>query len=139
VFLIIDTNVLFSLAKKGKVRNLLKRLWDRGVIPITPEFVIEEIFKIKREFIKRAGFTELEFKNFIEELPSVVKFIPQLEYEKFLEEAKRISPHIKDTPLFALSLAFNKAPIWSREPRLKRQKIIKVLNDREIEEMLKKL
>jgi predicted nucleic acid-binding protein len=55
--------------------------------------------------------------------------VPKSNYEIFLDKALRISPHKKDAPLFALSLAFNKAPIWSREPRLKRQKIIRVLSD----------
>lgn len=41
---------------------------------------------------------------------------------------------LKDSPYFALALAFDKAPIWSREPRLKRQKVVKVLHDKEVEE-----
>jgi predicted nucleic acid-binding protein len=53
---------------------------------------------------------------------------------KFIEEAKRISPHLKDAPLFALSLAFDKVPIWSREPRLKRQKSVEVLWDEEVKD-----
>jgi predicted nucleic acid-binding protein len=53
---------------------------------------------------------------------------------KFIEEAKRISPHLKDAPLFALSLAFDKVPIWSRKPRLKRQKSVEVLWDEEVKD-----
>jgi predicted nucleic acid-binding protein len=55
----------------------------------------------------------------------------------FLAEAKRVAPHEKDTRHFALSLKFN-YPIWSREPKLKRQKVVEVLSDKEVEELLKK-
>lgn len=55
--------------------------------------------------------------------------MPKFLYEDFTEEAKRISPDAKDFPLFALSLAFDK---W-----LKRQKAVKVLDDKGVEELLK--
>ena len=66
-------------------------------------------------------------------LLKLVEIIPKEEYGEFIEEAKRISPLLKDAPLFALSLAFNNAPIWSREPRLKMQKVVEVLHDKEVE------
>jgi len=66
-------------------------------------------------------------------LLKLVEIIPKEEYGEFIEESKRISPHLKDAPLFALSLAFNNAPIWSREPRLKMQKVVEVLHDKEVE------
>jgi predicted nucleic acid-binding protein len=135
--LIVDTNVLFSLVGKGKVKKLLKQLWDKGIKPVTPEFAKEELLAIKKDLMKFARFSEIEFEEFVNDLEKFVKIIPMSEYEQFLNEAKKIAPHKKDVPLFALSLAFNKAPIWSREPRLRRQKFVKVLTDKEVEELLK--
>jgi predicted nucleic acid-binding protein len=139
MFLVIDTNVLFSLVVKGKVRKLFKELWDKGIKPITPEFARKELLEIKNDLMKFAKFNEKEFEQFINDLDKFVKIIPMRVYEQFLDEAKKISPHKKDVPLFALSLAFNKAPIWSREQRLKRQKVIKVLSNKEVEKLLKRL
>ena len=73
---------------------------------------------------------------FVEEAKKVFFVVPKFLYEDFIEEAKHISPDKKDAPLFALSLAFDKVPIWSREPRLKRQKVVKVLDDKDVEELL---
>lgn len=137
MFLIADTNILFSLAGKGKVLKLLKQLWNKGVRVITPEFSKEELLKVKKDLIKFTGFSEVEFKKFIEKLEKVVEIVPKSKYLEFLEEAKKISPHKKDIPFFALSLAFKKAPIWSRDAKLKRQKFIKVLSDKEVEDLLK--
>jgi predicted nucleic acid-binding protein len=138
MFLIIDTNVLFSLVVKGKVRKLFKQLWKERINPIIPEFSKEELLEIKSDLMKFARLNEKEFEQFINDLGKFVKVIPMSVYEQFLDEAKKISPHKKDAPLFALSLAFNKAPIWSRELRLRRQKFVKVLSDKEVEELLKK-
>jgi predicted nucleic acid-binding protein len=88
--------------------------------------------------MKFARLNEKEFEQFINDLDKFVKVIPMSIYEQFLDEANKISPHKKDAPLFALSLAFNKAPIWSRDLRLRRQKFVKVLSDKEVEESLKK-
>jgi predicted nucleic acid-binding protein len=96
---------------------------------------MEELKKLENELIKRSG--EKEFKASFELLENLLEVIPQSNYFKFLNEAKKIAPHKKDVPLFALSLAFNKAPIWSREQRLRRQKFVKVLTDKEVEELLK--
>jgi predicted nucleic acid-binding protein len=138
MFLIIDTNVLFSLVVKGKVRKLFKQLWKERINPIIPEFSKEELLEIKSDLMKFARLNEKEFEQFINDLGKFVKVIPMSVYEQFLDEAKKISPHKKDAPLFALSLAFNKAPIWSRDLRLRRQKFVKVLSDKEVEELLKK-
>jgi predicted nucleic acid-binding protein len=138
MFLVIDTNVLFSLVVKGKVRKLFKQLWEKGIKPITPEFAKEELLEIKKDLMKFAKFNEKEFEQFINDLDKFVKIISMRAYEQFLDEAKKISPHKKYVTLFALSLAFNKAPIWSRELRLRRQKFVKVLSDKEVEELIKK-
>jgi predicted nucleic acid-binding protein len=97
---------------------------------------MEELDKLKGEIIK-CGISESEYANSFELLRIIVETVPETEYSQFLEEAKKISPHKKDAPLFALSLALDKAPIWSRDLRLKRQKVVRVFSDREVKEFLK--
>ncbi len=136
MLLIIDTNVLFSFFHPGsKVKEYLKSLREKGVSLLVPQYMFDELLGITPEILKYSKLPVDNFSILLALLLKHVKIIPKKEYEKFMEEAKKISPHLKDAPLFALSLAFDKTPIWSREPRLKRQKIVKVLHDREVVEL----
>jgi predicted nucleic acid-binding protein len=108
-------------------------LYSKGVEFVISEFVLNELYNLKNK-AKKKGISDKEFNKLFEFLLSISIVANEKLYKPFLNEAVKISPHKKDAPLFALSLAFNKAPIWSREPRLKRQKLIKVVNDKEVEE-----
>ena len=137
MFLVVDTNVIFAFSKSPKVVELVERLREAKVKTITPQFCFNELVNLKGKVMRYAGFSEEEFGLFLREAKKVFFVVPQFLYEDFMQEAKSISPHKKDVPLFALSLAFGKAPIWSREPRLRRQKSIKVLSDEEVEELIR--
>jgi predicted nucleic acid-binding protein len=134
--LIIDTNVLFAFFSSKRVVEIFKKLYLSGVKLIVPQFVMEELENLREKIIKR-GITKEEYINSFQLLKLLIEVVPKSKYEIFLDEALKISPHKKDAPLFALSLAFNKAPIWSREPRLKRQKTIQVLSDIEVEALIR--
>ena len=135
--LIIDTNVLFAFFSSKRVVEIFKKLYLSGVKLIVPQFVMEELENLREKIIKR-GITKEEYINSFQLLKLLIEVVPKSKYEIFLDEALKISPHKKDAPLFALSLAFNKTPIWSREPRLKRQKIIQVLSDIEVGALIRR-
>jgi len=135
--LVVDTNVLFALPRSSRVRKLVDKLLERKVRLLIPQFVIDELVALKGDVMKYTGFDEEEFARFLEDVKVLFEVIPEKEYRLFLGEAKRVAPHEKDIPLFALSLKFN-CPVWSREPRLRRQKVVEVLSDKEVEELLKK-
>lgn len=135
--LVLDTNILFALPRSSVVRELVGRLLlERRARLLVPQFVIEELIALKGELMRYAGFDEEEFVRYLRDISILAEVVPVERYEPFSGDAKRISPHAKDVPLFALSLKFNKAPIWSREPRLKRQKFVEVLDDKGIEKLL---
>jgi len=134
--LVLNANVIFSALLRGRPLSLFIKLKDKGIELITPNFLVEEFLKRKKELANALGISETKLSEAFSELISkLVRVVPKEKYVKFLIEAKKVSPDKKDTPYFALSLAFNKAPIWPRGPRLKRQKIVKVLNDKEIEKL----
>jgi len=140
MFLVIDTNVLFAFFRKGsKVEKLMRDLRRRGLVLLSPQFMFSELEKIKPEISKYSGITVSELDKMFKLLKLVVKEVFEFEYEQFMDEAKKISPDAKDTTLFAVFLKFDKCHIWSREPRLKRQKAVKVLDDKGVEELLNKL
>lgn len=70
----------------------------------------------------------MTLRKYIETKPSAF-------FEEYKTQAEAISPDEKDAPFFALALKL-KADIWSNEPRLKRQKKIKVLNTRDLRRIL---
>ena len=137
--LVADTNVIFLFSKNPNLVVLVQKLRKSGIKLTTPQFCLDELHstKVKGDLMKYAGFSENEFERFIKEVKKILFVVPIFLYDDFMEEAKHISPDKKDVPLFALSLAFDKAPIWSREPRLKRQKTVKVLDDKGVEDLLR--
>lgn len=137
MFLILDTNILFSFFRKSKVFELVRKLRKKEFKLCTPNFMYSELLNLKDEILKTSKLSNNEFDILLTILKLVVKPISKEEYIEFLPEAKEISPHLKDAPLFALSLALEKSPIWSREPKLKRQKFVRVLSDEEIVELVK--
>ena len=134
--LVIDANVVFScIISRGKALDIVFELYDRGILLVSPKYISGEIKDNLSKISKYSGLSEEEVLAFISNLFSeFIRVTPESEYRRFLPEAMKISPHSKDSPYFALSLAFNKAPIWSREPRLKRQKVIRILSDSEVKE-----
>ena len=120
---------------EGKALEILFELYDKGIKLISPEYFVEEFERNIDKLSKQSKLSKEELLTFASILFSeFVEIVPKDRYERFLEEAKKISPDNKDVPYFALSLAFNKAPIWSRERRLKKQDVVKVLFDNEVKE-----
>jgi len=134
-FLVVDANVIFSCLLKGKALEILFKLYDKRIKLVSPEYFVEEFEKNIDKLSKQSKLSKEELLIFASILFSeFVKIVPKYKYERFREDAKKISPDNKDIPYFALSLAFNKAPIWSRERRLKKQNVVKVLFDNEVKE-----
>jgi predicted nucleic acid-binding protein len=140
MILILDANVIFSALLKGKPLSMSVELKNKGIELITPDFLVEEFFKKRKELSKILCISEEQILvAFTKMMSELVRVVHKEEYVTFLDEAKKISPDKKDVPYFALSLALDKAPIWSREPRLRRQKVVKVLDDKGVERLMKEL
>jgi len=137
MFLILDTNILFSFFWKSKVFRLVRKLRQIGYELTAPDFVFSELSALKEKILKASKLSESEYEVLLIFLKYIVKEVSEDEYKEYLSKAESISPHPKVVPLFELSLALDKTPIWSREPRLKRQRFIKVLNDEEVEQLTK--
>ncbi|MBC7129159.1 MAG: hypothetical protein H5T45_05460 [Thermoplasmatales archaeon] len=56
-----------------------------------------------------------------------IETVPKTDYEMWLDEARKIAPHFKDIPYFALALSLN-AAIWSDEKAFKRQIKVKIFS-----------
>ena len=103
MLLILDTNILFSFFNKSKVFRLTKELRHIGYKLVSPDFVFFEIKGLKKQIMKSSELSNSEFELLLLLIKRIVKFIPKSEYKLYISEAKKLSPHFKDFPLFALS------------------------------------
>jgi predicted nucleic acid-binding protein len=135
--LVVDASILFSFFKRDSARRrLIKELTNRGSKLVSPDFVMEELFLSRERVVESAGINELGFKFLFSLLEKRIETFPKSEYEEFLPEARRISPHGKDDPYFALALSLNSG-IWSDEQAFKKQSRVRVFSTGELFELLK--
>ncbi len=133
MLLILDANILFSaLIKNSKAAELI--LSDK-IDFITPEFVIAEFKKYKKDIIEKTHRSDEEFQKFFTILSSRIEIIPSEELKPFIDNAKETCPDNKDVPYFAAALKY-KCPILSQDSELKKQDEIKVYNIKELIELL---
>lgn len=134
--LIVDANILFSFFKTDSLRrDLIEKLPNLGYKLISPDFVMEELLKEKDKIMKFAKINEIGFLFLFSLIERKIETIPWKEYEKWMEKAKKIVPHKKDIPYFALALSLN-AAIWSDEKAFKKQNKVKIFSTEELKKSL---
>ena len=128
--LVLDANVLFSvLIKKGKTEELI---FETDIHLFAPEFIFEEFDKYKVMLLEKTQRTNEEFEELLNILKKKIKTIPNEETEKYISEARKISPDIKDSDYFALALKI-KCPIWSNDKALKdKQKAVQIYSTEDL-------
>lgn len=132
--LVIDTNILVSFFRPNPVSELISKSSLLGISLVSSEYNIEELKKNKLEVLKYSGLNSKGFGDKLSELLKIIKTYPDKSAKELEKEAKSISPHDKDIPIFALALKLNCA-IWSNEPSFKKQLIVKVLSTRDMIEL----
>ena len=132
--LVIDANVLFSvLIKRGKTEEII---FETDLHLFAPEFIFEEFDKYKERIFGKTERTDEEFNDLMNVLKKKIKIIPNEETEKYISEAKKISPDEKDSDYFALALKL-KCAIWSQDRKLKeKQNKINVYSTEDLVRMI---
>ena len=132
---VIDANVLFrALISSGEI---VKMLFNSELKIFAPEVLGNEFLNNKNEILSKSKLSEIEFDALASLLLEKIIFVPLDEYKEFLPKAKSLlGKHTKDFPYLALALKFN-CPLWSEEKLLKRQSVVKILNTKELFELLK--
>ena len=137
--LIVDASILFSFFKKESVRrHLTKELMNKGCKLFSPPFILEELRSDKEKIIKSANISHGEFEVTFSVIEKEIELISEEEYEEFIAEADKISPHEKDVPYFALALSFN-MPIWSDEKEFKEQSKIEIFSTKQLFDLVSSL
>ena len=133
--LVVDANILVSFFRQNPVKDLFKNAKSLNISLFVSEYTIKELKKNKSDILKYSGLNAVQFEKAISELVSLLKLLPDSSYEEFESEAKKLSPHDKDIPVFALALKLN-CGIWSNELAFKKQSQIKVFSTRDMIELI---
>ena len=130
--LVVDANILFSFFNPESTRRMVIEASPQFEFKlISPEFGFEELVKDNERIQKYSGLDELKFIIFFSLLEKRIETVPKSEYNNFVSKAKKLAPHLKDVPYFALALSLN-CPIWSDEKAFKRQSKVKVYDTSEL-------
>lgn len=131
--LILDNNILFSLMKPFSADSYL--FSSLSVEFFAPEFIKSEFNKYKEICLFKSGLSEHEFELRLNDIKDKVKFSKLPEYKSFLKKAKGSVPDPDDEPYIAVALFLN-AAIWSNDPHLKQQSLVKVFTTKELVDKL---
>src|SRR3989344_316680 len=125
---VVDTNILFTIFWKDSFTKGI--LIDQDFDFISPEYALSELKKHSDEICSKTRISQKEFKELLRELAIFVDFRELKEYSKFLHKSDLI-PDKDDIDFIALALKHN-CPIWSNDPHLKQQSLIKVYTTDEL-------
>ena len=130
--LVLDNNSLFSIMNPKSASAYL--FVSIRVNFIAPEFIKSELEKHKEECLTKSELSEHEFEIRQTEVEESVKFFKSVEYEDFLEKVEELIPDPDDIDFLALALSTNSA-IWSNDPHLIKQSLVKVFTTADLLKM----
>jgi predicted nucleic acid-binding protein len=136
MIIILDSNILFSaLIKNSTTRKIIL---ESKTLFLYPEFIFEEFQKHKLEIFNKSQLTKNEFDNLFLTILQRVIIVPNELLENKKDEALKIVENIdiNDVIFFACALTYTNSIIWSEDKKLKTQDKIKVLNTKEIIELI---
>lgn len=127
--LVVDNNALFSIMNPRSVSSYL--FLSIKAKFFAPEFVKSELNRHKEDCLLKSKLSGHEFELRQEEVEENIKFFKSSEYGDFLEKSLNASIDLDDADFLALALSI-KASIWSNDPHLKQQSLVKVFTTKEL-------
>jgi predicted nucleic acid-binding protein len=100
--------------------------------------VFKEIDDHWNEIVEKSGTSEEELKLEFDCIKPQIKPFSVGEYGEFLEHAMHISVDPDDIDFFALALKFS-CPIWSYDRHLKLQSEVKILETKDVLDLIREL
>lgn len=136
--IVIDSNVLFSaLIRNSKTRKLI--LEYEGFF-LFPEYIFTEMQNHKQELLDKSGMNKTDFDKLLFLILRRVIIVSNKALKSFKKESINIMKNIDidDAVFIACALAYEDSIVWSDDKALKKQNTVKVLNTKEIVEILEK-
>lgn len=127
--------ILFSLMKPDSANSYLFSSIKAEFF--APEFIKSEFSRYKKDCLSKSKLSEHEFEIRQKEVEEDIEFIKVVEYEELLEIATASVSDPDDVDFLAVALSINSA-IWSNDPHIKQQSLVKVFTTAELIEKLLK-
>lgn len=131
--LVLDTNIFFSFMNPNSVSSYL--LFSLKANFLAPEFIRVELEKHKDECLLKSKLTGQEFEIRQTEVEGKIKFFKSKVYEDSIKNALTALSDPDDADFLALALSIN-ALIWSNDPHLKAQSLVKVFTTEKLVTMM---
>ena len=133
--LVVDNNALFSIMNPKSAASYLFSSIRAEFF--TTEFIKSEFNKHKDDCLSKSKISEHEFEIRKSEVEGNIGFFGSSKYADFLEKSLTALQDPNDADFLALALAI-KAAIWSNDPHLKQQSLVKVYTTDELVDKLLK-
>ena len=125
--LVVDANVAFSLVKKDSFSRRLVR--EHQLVLYSHPFILDELSEHSVELCKKIGVAETKFERIISILSRLITFekpSPQIP-----NRARSLISDKDDAPYVASAIKIGCA-VWSNDPHLKSQSVVKVYTTAEL-------
>lgn len=129
--IVVDTNmVIAALVKDSKAREIIM---SNKFEFVSPDFILDEIYKYEDYICEKAGLTKEEFELLMVLIFQKIVIIPAYDYEAYKENAKAIiKEDIKDVPYVACYLALKCDGIWTNDPDYENKEGIRIFSTIEL-------
>src|SRR3990167_5176246 len=94
--LVLDANILFAALIKDDFTSEL--LFNDRLHLFAPDFLISEFYSYERLILVKTSRKPQDFAEVMDKIERRIVLIPYEELQPFVDEARRISPDVKDVP-----------------------------------------
>lgn len=129
--IVIDANIVIAaLVKDSRVRETIL---NSNFEFVSPDFLLEEIYKYENYICRKSGLSKEEFELLISLVLECIKIVPVSDYKDSMNRAKEIMDEdTKDVPYVACYLALKCGGIWTNDTDYDNKSVTKVLRTKDL-------
>lgn len=125
--IVIDSNRVFAaLIKDHTTRSIL---FNRKFQFFAPSFIKSEIYKYKKEIMRKTKMTKEEINFVLRDIFNKIEIISYREYQDLIKYFKNKINDPKDVSYLAVCKTIKAEGIWTHDPHFKEQKIIRIFTN----------
>ena len=125
--IVIDANrIIAAMIKESTTRDIL---FDKNFEFLAPDYTITEVHNHEEELRAKTKLSHEEFEVLLSLIFERIKIVPQIEYSEFIEIYKDDIEDKDDLPYIAVCIASKSDGIWTHDPHLLEQNIVKTFTN----------
>src|SRR3989338_9191005 len=134
--IVVDANIIIAaIIRDGKCREILT---NSNFEFLSPDFVLEEIWKYKDYILERSSISENDFLFLIGTIFNNITLVAHEDYANKIKEAERIMKNdIRDVPFAACYLALNCNGIWTNDSDYQGIKELELFSTKDLIDLIK--